>query len=459
MKSIFSLAKKLLGKNITKKIRPLGHGLKAIIASKYYEDPSKKLIKIGITGTKGKTTTTVLTGRLMNAFGLKTGYISTSVIYTGKDKEYLNPYKMTTIDSFEMQRILKKMVENGCEYVVLEISSQGLEQNRHWGLGKFDTTAFLNLYPEHIEAHGSFENYRKAKAELFRNLNENGNFIGSGEVDVIKNSELMWQSVDPKIRETCTKIFLTNGKEYKIENKINSVFKYLILDGKSYDTNFVSKFEITNLAFALNITKLYFKESFDTSFLQKILENLKGVPGRMEFVIKSGKTIFGETEKYELSLANTTVLVDYAHEPESIKQLLKTMVFWRDKGYFDLIIHILSSDGVGRDDWKKPVMGDLSLEHANFTILTTDNYEEGDNPEEILNLLSKNYLQKDFNKKFFREIDRKSAFDLALNMAKHFKDRDKRVLICSTGVGTEQGLTRPNGKVDWDERSVWVSLI
>jgi UDP-N-acetylmuramyl tripeptide synthase len=135
------------------------------------------------------------------------------------------------------------------------------------------------------------------------------------------------------------------------------------------------------------------------------------------------------------------------------------MVFWRDKGYFDLIIHVLSSDGVGRDDWKKPVMGDLSLELANFTILTTDNYEEEDNPEDILSLLSKNYLQKDFNKKFFREVDRKEAFNLALNMAKHFKQKDKRVLICSTGVGTEQGLTRPGGKINWDERSAWVDLI
>jgi UDP-N-acetylmuramoyl-L-alanyl-D-glutamate--2,6-diaminopimelate ligase len=459
MKFIFSLIKKVLGKEATKKIRPLGHGLKAVIASKYYKEPSEKLIKIGITGTKGKTTTTVLTGRLMNAFGLKTGYISTSVIYTGRDKEYLNPYKMTTIDSFEMQRILDKMVKNGCEYVVLEISSQGLEQNRHWGLGKFDTAAFLNLYPEHIEAHGSFENYKKAKGVLFQNLKTNGNFLGSGEVDVIKHSEWMWQNIDAKTRETCKKTFLANGKEYKIENKINSVFKYIILDGKSYDTNFVSDFEITNLAFALNIIKVYFKENFDPSFLQKVLENLKGVPGRMEFVIKSGKTIFGETEKYDSELANATVLVDYAHEPESMKQLLETMVFWRDKGYFDLIIHVLSSDGVGRDDWKKPVMGDLSLELANFTILTTDNYEEEDNPEDILSLLSKNYLQKDFNKKFFREVDRKEAFNLALNMAKHFKQKDKRVLICSTGVGTEQGLTRPGGKINWDERSAWVDLI
>lgn len=136
-----------------------------------------------------------------------------------------------------------------------------------------------------------------------------------------------------------------------------------------------------------------------------------------------------------------SILIDYAHEPESLSQFLQTLADWREKGYFDLVIHILSCDGVGRDDWKKPIMGNLSYRYADFTILTTDNYGQNDNPQEIVELLAKDFIDKDelltrewldyhlnldfeneeFKKtkkvKFLLEIDRKIAMTKSLRVA------------------------------------------
>ncbi|MGL4759445.1 MAG: Mur ligase family protein, partial [Patescibacteria group bacterium] len=167
------LIKKILGPSLLKSIRPFGHGVKGFMASAYYGFPALKLKKIAITGTKGKTSTTVLTGRLLNSLGCKAGYISTALYSIGND-EILNSSKMSSVDGVMQQKLLAQMVKNKCEYVVIEMSSQGLEQNRHKGLYGFDLSMFLNIYPEHIEAHGGFENYLNCKGIIFKALKKNG---------------------------------------------------------------------------------------------------------------------------------------------------------------------------------------------------------------------------------------------------------------------------------------------
>lgn len=159
-----------------------------------------------------------------------------------------------------------------------------------------------------------------------------------------------------------------------------------------------------------------------------------------------------------LSNLQVSILVDYAHEPESMKQLLSTLAGWRNDGSFDYIIHVVSCDGVGRDDWKKPILGQLSSEYADFSILTTENYDNRDNPEDILNLLVQDLNSADEGIKFQKVLDRRSSFILALNKAQEYaslSSQSIKVLIVSTGVGAEQGLTRPEGKIEWDERKVW----
>jgi UDP-N-acetylmuramoyl-L-alanyl-D-glutamate--2,6-diaminopimelate ligase len=150
---------------------------------------------------------------------------------------------------------------------------------------------------------------------------------------------------------------------------------------------------------------------------------------------------------------NISILVDYAHEPESMRSLLEHLTELKTKSEFDYLIHIVSCDGAGRDNWKKPILGDLSHKFADFTVVTLDNYDKNDNPEEILKLLTQNIDPA--SNHFQVNKSRSKAFDIALEIAKKQALDNKRVIICSTGVGFEKGLTQPEGIIDWNEKQVW----
>ena len=179
-------AKSLVSKEFLNSVRPIFHGLKSYTTALLLEFPAKKLKIIAITGTKGKTSTSIYVGRLMNANKLKTAYITTALTCTDGQNEELNKYKMSTLDGITLNQLAKKAIENGCKYLVLELSSQGLEQNRHWGMGKFVAGLFLNIYPEHIEAHGSFENYFRCKKKLFKSIVYKNNQIKTSMVSDIQ---------------------------------------------------------------------------------------------------------------------------------------------------------------------------------------------------------------------------------------------------------------------------------
>lgn len=520
MHILLQFLKTILGKNITRKIRPLGHGIKSYLSAIYFGFPSRKLTVIGITGTKGKTSTTILTGRLLNSVNIHTGYISTGAInLTGSiHDEFLNPFKMTTIDGFVLQKYLSEMVNNGCNTVVLEVSSQGLDQNRHWGVGKFKITTFLNLFPEHIQAHGSLENYLAAKGKLFEKIAKSGVFIATSEESQISNTNFMWSRIPDRIRPTITRLSVPESLNIQSIKNIGSVFKTIKIGQNIINTKLLADFEVTNLMFAVQIVKAC-KAVTELELANAISGLYTSIPGRMEFVVENGIKV-GVSKKNIptgtspiLEINKTTdrsekiwpisILVDYAHEPESNRQLLDTLWQWKKKGFYTQVIHILSSDGAGRDDWKKPIMGKTSYDLADFTIFTTDNYDSSDNPEEILNLLSqklpkafelklapghspddfvgseftKNKLSLDIlenqdkyldnfvlkDKKFLKEIDRRRAFKYGLSIASRFIQENigdeyqkTKVLIVSTGVGSEQGLTHPRGKLHWDERVSWI---
>ncbi len=483
MKKILSLLKKLLGKNLTANIRPLGHGIKSYLSALYFGFPAKKLYLIGITGTKGKTSTTIFTGRLLNLQGIKAGYLSTALIKAGP-QEILNPYKMTTIDGFWLNKHLAEMVKNGFTHCVLEMSSLGLEQNRHWGLGKFQITMFLNIYPEHIEAHGSWDKYRKSKSILFQNLHRQGSFIATNDFDQKENTNFMWAAIPNNIKPTTQKILLEKGVDYTIYDIPNEVTKELEFYRQSIPiktpTKFTADFEVINCMFALKALEVVQKTSLTSENIQ-LINYLGELPGRMEWVVKDGMVIYGELPNglgQNPTLASETIvrhtlsnlpannipisiLVDYAHEPESLKQLLQTLQSWKTKASYTQVIHVLSCDGAGRDDWKKPIMGDLSFQYADYTLITTDNYDSSDSPEEIIHLLSQNFSQTLLNKKYFLDSKRILAFQKALQLAKGLSKADvnSKILIVSTGVGSEQGLTQPEGRMDWDEREEWRKVL
>jgi len=160
--------KKVVKKIVPKSVLQVYHLVLAELAAWYYRHPSDKLVVVGVTGTNGKTTTVNFISQYLECLGQKTGLAST-VNFKVAEKEWLNDKKMTMLGRFQTQKLLRDMVDSGCTYAIIETSSQGIEQFRHVGIN-YDLLVFTNLSPEHIEAHGGFENYRKAKEKLFAHL-------------------------------------------------------------------------------------------------------------------------------------------------------------------------------------------------------------------------------------------------------------------------------------------------
>jgi UDP-N-acetylmuramyl tripeptide synthase len=167
-----------------------------------------------------------------------------------------------------------------------------------------------------------------------------------------------------------------------------------------------------------------------------------------------------------------SIMVDYAHEPESMKRLLDTTRDWKIRQFFDKVIHVVSCDSAGRDDWKKPVMGSISYSKADFSVVTTENYDENDDPVKILNLLCKDFPtdtrienidEFTTNSKYIKEINRHQAMRFALDVANkmtnsHIDNEPMKILIISTGIGSEQLLIQPQGVIEHDEREEWVKI-
>ena len=165
-----------------------------------------------------------------------------------------------------------------------------------------------------------------------------------------------------------------------------------------------------------------------------------------------------------------SVLVDYAHEPESMRRLLTTAQEWKQRGFFDKIIHVVSCCGKGRDDWKKPVLGSISYLQADFSVVTTEEYTANDNPQEILDLLTDQFPPEtiikeleDYNptSKYITIFDRREALaicpDIASTINQFYPDKTKFLLI-STSMGSQQTMTLPEGEIQYDERQQWRNI-
>jgi UDP-N-acetylmuramoyl-L-alanyl-D-glutamate--2,6-diaminopimelate ligase len=360
------------------------------------------------------------------------------------------------------------MLGNGCEYAVLEFTSQGLEAGRHWGLDGFNATIFLNLFPEHIDAHGGLENYVKAKSILPQNTRLNGIFVSDLEA---AHLDFMLQSIAD--RDDIKRVLIDfkdsekNLKDLK-EFKFNELEKFKIsqskegyqvlnYQGKSAETNFLARFDALNLGFAW-VTLLQLGLKPDLLKLSQVW----GVPGRMEWVIRNGQTVFQEqSSKFKVqSLSvdtNLSIMVDYAHETESLRQLLETLDKLKKSGDFAKIIHIFSVTGSGRDIWKRPQMARVTAQISDLVIYTTEDHDAKDNlnamQEEVVE-----YLRQNRAKKILTESDRLSAFKLAIDQAKT-EYQNQKVLIVSTAMGSQQGMETARGVIEWDEREKWLEAL
>src|SRR3989339_550935 len=375
MERLLFFIKKIIPQRLFKSIQPAYHFLLAFFSAAFYGFPSNKLIVIGVTGTSGKTTSVYLISKMLESAGYKVGFTSTAMFKIGSE-EWLNDKKMTMVGRFFTQKMLKKMVQADCRYAVIETTSQGIEQFRHRFIN-YDALIFTNLYPEHIEAHGGFINYKNAKGKLFSHLSRCRHKIIRGKkiskTIIVNNDDehaayFLNFPADKKIT------FSVSGIEFKNSKKIFPLDSFIEEDGKgssfilekiSFFLSLPGKFNFYN---ALSAISVGLNEEISLSAIKDGLNKITGVPGRFE-KIDEGQ--------------NFTVIIDYAFEPNAVSKLYEAA----KKIPHKKIIHILGSTGGGRDISRRPILGEIAGKNSDIVIITNEDPYD-DDPEEIINAVA-----------------------------------------------------------------------
>ncbi len=442
MKKVLFLIKKCIPNTLFRKVQPIYHYLMNGFAALIYGFPSNELIVVGVTGTTGKTTVTFLTANILNNAGIKTGYTSTAMFNDGK-KEWLNDKKMTMVGRFFTQKILRDMVKSGCKVAIVETTSEGVVQFRHRFIN-YDTFVFTGLYPEHIDSHGSFENYKQAKLKLFRHLEKSKNkslVDTNGKKIEVKKTIVV--NEDDKYAKDFSNFNVPKKINFTIKNKCKYtndecvVYKYLktnkdgifiSLNNQKIQLKLLGDFTATNIAASSCVAKSL---NLNYTQIKKGLEKIKGIPGRLEKI--SNKL-------------GITIIVDYAFEPVAITKLYETVSFLNPNE----IIHVLGGTGGGRDIDRMEKIGFIAGKKAK-NVIVTDEDPYDDNPMDIINAVANGAVNagKVDNKNLFRVLDRRKAIRKALKIS------NKGDVILITGKGSEQAIVKANGEhMPWDDRKV-----
>ncbi|PIT88018.1 MAG: hypothetical protein COU29_04405 [Candidatus Magasanikbacteria bacterium CG10_big_fil_rev_8_21_14_0_10_36_32] len=423
---------------LIKKIKKLGHLLLAWFFYWFYGRPARRLIVVGVTGTKGKSTTCRLIASVLESAGHKVGLLSTVEFQIGEQR-WLNERKMTMLGRGEIQKMLKQMVKAGCQYAVVETSSEGILQYRHYGL-LYDIAVFTNLSPEHVEAHGGFVNLKNDKSKIFAGLKKypnkiiNGKYINKiiiANIDDPSSDFYLNFSADEKWVYTMknTKTDIQNNVEGKIV-KSDEFGTEFLANGENNKINLVGHFNVYNALAAVAVGQ---SQKVNNEAIAAGLENIQTVEGRMEFI--------DQGQKFK-------VVVDYAHEPVSLSALFKTLrqIILSGKK----IVAIIGSDGGGRDKQKRFKMGELSGREADIVVVTDVNCFDED-PWDIAQMIADGVRQagKKDNEDLFVEIDRRKAITKAFNLAGNGD------VVAITAKGTEPCIVISGGqKISWDDRKV-----
>ena len=393
----------------------------AIVACNFYKNPSKKMKLIGVTGTKGKTTTTYMIRDILEKHGIKVGLIGTVASYVGDRKIADN--ENTTPESLKLQEIFSKMLEEKCEAVVMEVSSQSLKLERVAGCD-FDIGVFTNFAEDHISSkeHPDMEDYFNSKVKLFKMCKKG--FINADDVYSIMLPKLVpeCQFTSYGIDNHCDLL----AKDITVTNQYAD-FKVKIGDkNERVKVSIPGRFSVYNSLAAIAVAMQF---GCNSEEIKGALENIR-VPGRSELVDN------------KLGL---TIMIDYAHTPESLEKILSAVKIYT-KG------RVISVFGCGgdRDKNKRPMMGEVSGRVADYTIITSDN-PRTENPEEIVKDIEEGI--KKTNGKYECIVDRKEAIRKAIKMA------NKRDMIVLAGKGHEQYQEINKKREPFDESEIVNNII
>jgi len=424
-------------KELLKKILPESfilayHYFLSVLAVFIYGFPSRKMVVIGVTGTKGKTSTANFIWACLNAGGKKTGIITTANIRIGEE-ESLNNYHMTMPGRFSIQKTLAKMVKAGCKFCVVETTSQGIRQYRHIGVD-YDMAVFTNLTPEHISAHKDFSEYKKMKGKMFAALAQSKAKKIDGkriEKTIIVNFDSEHKDYFLDFAADKRVTYGLEGGDFvaKIMEENETGVKFQV--GESiFKINILGKFNIYNTLPAIIIAKIF--EIKDEAIGVGLL-NLKIIPGRMEEI--------NEGQNFKL-------FIDYAHEKASMTGALLAVNKIK-KEEENKIIVLLGAEGGGRDKTKRFEMGEVVAKMADY-VITSNADPYNDNPREIAEdiVLTAEKFGKIRNENLFLIEDRREGIKKAITLAKSGD------IVIITGKGAEQTMIIGGKTIPWDDRSV-----
>ena len=363
-----------------------------LLASKWFGEPSKALTLVGVTGTNGKTTIATLLYKLVRAMGHKAGLLSTVVNYI---EDEAVPATHTTPDAIELNGLLRRMVDAGCEYAFMEVSSHAIAQERIAGLD-FDGALFTNLTRDHIDYHKTFDNYRDTKKRLFDGLKKSA-FAVTNKDD--KNGLVMTQNCKAEVKTYSTRS-LADYKAQILEEGFDGMM--LNINGKEVFVPLVGRFNVSNLLCIYGAALCLGFEELD---VLRVLSTLKPVNGRFE-TIRSPK--------------GWTAIVDYAHTPDAVDNVISTIreiigsdKVTKDKGQRKLITVV--GCGGNRDKGKRPMMAQIAKKGSEQLILTSDNPRD-EEPADILNDMKAGLTEEELHSTLVIE-DRAAAIQTACTLA------------------------------------------
>ncbi len=432
--------KKLIKRLIPSWLLSIYHWKLALLGALVYGWSSRKLKVIGVTGTKGKSTVVVLAGKILEESNKKVGWISSLTINDGKNK-VMNPYHMTMPGRFFIQKTLAQIVKNGCQYALVEVTSEGIKQSRHRFIN-WTGAVFTNLAAEHLEAHGGFANYRKAKEKLFAATSKNLDSFGVYNLDDEDVEYFLKYPVKKKIgygmslrgaaavsggdaaipRDYFAEFILSGANVLAMTGiKLSANGSEFAINGVQFKTNLLGEFNVYNCVAAAAIGQVC---GISLERAAQALGKIQSIPGRLE-IINEGQDF--------------TVVVDLAHTPDSfakVFQLFKSLPY-------NKIISVFGSAGGGRDKWKRPELGKIASQYSDQIFITNeDPYDE-----DPLKIADEILAGCDKNKADII-LDRRQAIAKALSLAQAGD------IILILGKGTEQTMVIGTNKIDWDDRIV-----
>jgi len=385
------------------------------VATLFYGDPTSKLKLVGVTGTNGKTTIATLLYNMFRKMGHRCGLLSTVCNYI---EDEAIPTSHTTPDPIELNALLGRMVDAGCEYAFMECSSHAIAQKRIGGL-KFAGGLFTNLTRDHLDYHKTFENYRDAKKAFFDSLPKTAFAITNADD---KNGMFMVQNTKATVKTYSTRT-MADFKARILECHFEGM--YLEIDGREVGVQFIGKFNVSNLLAVYGAAVMLGKQPED---ILLVMSTLKSVSGRLEPI---------------RSPEGFTAIVDYAHTPDALENVLNAVhEVLNGKGK---VITVCGAGG-NRDKGKRPIMAQEAVKQSDKVIITSDNprFEE---PQDIINdmLAGLNAQQM---KKVVSIVDRKEAIRTACMMAQ------KGDVILIAGKGHEDYQEIKGVKHHFDDREV-----